>query len=376
MLPFSLKPFCLTLGAALLLCGPAMAQSTEFDDKAAVIFTYFAIGNDDNPAGSITTEQFAAQIDELVTGDYIVKPLPEIVTAFLAGKPLPPHTVGLSFDGADKSVINVAFPLLEKNNLPFTVFVPAGKIGSGGALDWNDLQRLQDSPLASFGAQPSAYNRLSGASSDEIKRQINNSISEIRKQMDMNVTMFAYPYGEYDAAYEKIVRDMNFKAAFGQQSGVAYAGDDHFALPRFSQTERYGDLERFQMTANALPLPVKDVSPADPHLSTLMPTIGFTVPDSLSKSLKNISCFSSGDEKPKIEIINTRVELRMNAPITDDRPRINCTLPLAADGGEQRWRWFGALYTVPQDLLDAQELKNEKTIDRHASGASDEISVE
>jgi peptidoglycan/xylan/chitin deacetylase (PgdA/CDA1 family) len=374
---FSLKHLGLSLAAAAcVLSTPAYAAPAGIDSKAAVIFAYFAVGNDDNPAGSVTEEQFAAQIEELSGSAYNVMPLPDIIDAFAAGRALPDRTVAITFDGADKSVLTAALPLLEEKDLPFTVFIPADKIGTGGYLDWNDLRRLKRSALATFGIHPSGYSRLTGNTVEDIRRQINNSRSAIRKELDVDPAFLAYPYGEFDASYETIARNMGFKAAFGQQSGVAWAGDDRYALPRFTLTERYGDLDRFQMTANALPFPVKDVSPVDPYLKTLTPAIGFTVADDLAKSLKALSCFSSSDEKPKLEIMGSRVELRMQSPLSEDRPRINCTLPVATADGDTRWRWFGALYSVPQDLLEAQQLKNEKTSTEHASDVSDDISVE
>lgn len=378
MLPFSLKHCWLALGAAIVFCAPvgAHAQSmTEYDSRSAVIFTYFAVGNDDNPSASVTVEQFTQQIEELSSDGYVVKPLPEIVDAWRTGKTLPPRTVALTFDGADKSIIQTAFPLLNEHGIPFTVFIPAEKIGHGATMEWSDLRRLKKNPLVSFGVHPAAYNRLADDGAGEIKRQINNSIASIRKQLGIDVALFAYPFGEYDSAYKKIVRDLGMKAAFGQQSGVAYGGDDLFGLPRFTQTERYGDLERFQMTANALPFPVRDISPENPHLNTLSPAIGFTVPDTLAKSLKGLSCFSSSEEKPKLEIMNARVELRMENPFAEDRPRINCTLPVTVDG-DTRWRWFGALYTIPSALLQAEQMRQEKTPTAHAAGASNEVSVE
>lgn len=379
MPPFSLKPVWLLFGIVFCFAIDAHAASdtADYDSKAAVIFTYFTIGQDDTPTSSVTVDQFMAQIDELSSGGYVVKPLPEIIEAFIAGKKIGPKTVALTFDGADKSLVDIALPVLEQHEFPFTVFIPADKIGSGTYMDWDELRRLKRSPLASFGLHPANYSRLSGAPSADIKREINNSISKIRDELDVETDIFAYPFGEYDSAYSKILRNMGFKAAMGQQSGVAYAGQDIYALPRFTLTERYGDLERFQMTANALPLPVHDISPSDTVLKTLTPAIGFTVPEYMAKSLKNLSCFSSSQEKPELEIMNTRVEIRMQTPFAEERPRINCTLPVATtDGSEPRWRWFGALYTVPADLLEEQQAKDKKTSDRHASDVSDDISVE
>lgn len=348
--------------AALLLASTADAGQTDFDNRSAVIFAYFAVGNDDNPSGSVTKDQFARQIEEIATGGYTVKPLPEIIDTFTNTKSLPDKTIVLTFDGADKSIIDNALPLLEKNKLPFTVFIPADRIGQPAFLSWEDLRDLKETGLVTFGLHPSSYGRLVNDKSEDIKRQINNSLSVVRKELDVNATLLAYPYGEYNTAYKKIVSAMGLKAAFGQQSGVAYAGDDLYALPRFTLTERYGDIERFIMTANALPLPVTELSPADPYLNTLTPSIGFTVPDSLGAYLKSLSCFSSTNEKPKLEIINNRVEIRMEKPLNEDRPRINCTLPVAGIPGEEpRFRWFGMMYSVPQNLLAKEETGEKKS---------------
>ena len=300
MLPFSLKHLGLTLGLAALM-GATAAKAAEYDDKAAVIFAYFAVGNDDSPSSSIRTEQFAQQIAELTSGDYTVLPLPQIVDAFIAGKPLPPRTVAITFDGADKSILRDAVPLLEDRDLPFTIFIPADRIEGDKPpfMNWGDLRRLKRTGLVSFGLHPASYNRLADNGTDEIRRQINNSLAAIRKELDVNVTLFAYPFGEYDERYKKVVKTLGFKAAFGQQSGVAWFGDDRYALPRFTLTERYGDMDRFLMTANALPFPATDISPDDPHLKSLTPSVGFTVPEDMAKSLKSLSCFSSTEEKTR-----------------------------------------------------------------------------
>lgn len=364
MLSFHLKRAGMVVTALASLSAPALAQSTEYDDKSAVIFAYFAIGNDDNPSASVTSEQFTQQIEEISSGGYTVKPLPEIIDAFAKGKKLPDKTIAITFDGADKSVLEIAAPLLKKNKLPFTVFVPTDRVSQGKPpfMSWDDLRNLKDTDLATFGLHPSAYARLSGSSETEIRRQINNSIIALRDELDIKPVMAAYPFGEYDEKYKSVLKSMGIKAAFGQQSGVAYGAGDLYALPRFTLTERYGDMERFIMSANALPLPVRDIFPLDARLASLNPAIGFTVPDGLKKNLKSISCFSSADEKPDLQIIDNRVELRLPRPFEINRPRINCTLPVTVSNGEdQRWRWFGMLYTVPPTLLEQAEVPTTET---------------
>lgn len=353
---------------ACLLHSPASlaAEATEFDNKAAVILAYFSIGNDDNPNTSLRREQFAAQMEELAGADYKVKPLTDIIAAYKTGKTLPTRTVAITFDGADKSILEHALPLLEKYKFPFTVFVPTEKTYAGKPpyLSWSDLQTLKNTNLATFGLHPANYGRLAGQSEESVRREINNALSAMRKKLSVKPVLFSYPYGEYDAAYKKIVKDSGFEAALGQQSGVSYAGDDLYALPRFTQTERYGDLERFQMTVNALPFPVSETSPRNPQLNTLTPAIGFTVNDALSGQLADLSCFSSDEEKPVITKLNNRVEIRMEQALSENRLRINCTLPAQQDQGDApRYRWLGMLFAVPDALLAPVATEAENSAD-------------
>jgi hypothetical protein len=171
--------------------------------------------------------------------------------------------------------------------------------------------------------------------------------------MGFNAGIFAYPFGEFDENYHEIVSAYGFLAALGQQSGVAYNGSDIFALPRFTMTENYANIDRFQMTANALPLPVTDMTPVHSHIYNTQPSIGFTAPELLGK-LNTLSCFASGQEKPEINIVGkNRIELRLKQPIEETRFRLNCTLPVESENTSKavRWRWLGLLLTIDDTVL-------------------------
>jgi hypothetical protein len=171
---------------------------------------------------------------------------------------------------------------------------------------------------------------------------------------------FSYPFGEYTAAYKAIIESSGFTAAFGLQSGAAFHSSDFFALPRFTMTDKYGDLERFRTVAQTLPFPVIDVEPQGTELSADNPVIGFSVPAYLVSSLKSLSCFATGQPEPEMHILDERVELRLKETIDEDRIRINCTLPGPSnpDDDTPAWRWFGMLLVKepgeePSDTADA-----------------------
>ncbi|HTK85446.1 MAG TPA: polysaccharide deacetylase family protein [Patescibacteria group bacterium] len=356
-----MKTSIVTLLLAFVLAFPvtgrvaraADAAVVPQDRTAAVIVAYQRIGEDEYPAASIGQDNFSDHITELEKGGYKVMALPDVIAAFKAGATLPPKTVVLTFDGGHRSVLEKAVPLLLKENLPFTVFVATEHMDRQAPeyISWDELKKLASNKLVTIGLHPSSYGLLVESSADEVKRQINNARTSLRDKLGIEAKYFAYPSGEISAAYRDIVAASGFDAALGQQSGVAYAGSDLYALPRFVMTESYGDLDRFRMTVNALPLPVTDVEPKDPHLTTMKPAIGFTVDAALTSALPHLACFVPGQGKPQIQTIGkNRVEVRLEKDLENDRVRINCTLPgpMSEDGEEQRWRWFGMLLTVPQ----------------------------
>lgn len=331
---------------------PAAAQT--YDRTEGVILAYQRVNEDLYPGSNISMDQFAEHVRELTEGGYHVAPLAQIVTALKSKEKLPDKTVAITFNGAYRSALNNAIPLLLENNLPFTVFFSPGQADSKTPqyMDWNDLKRLSRNNLVTLGIHPASYTRLTESPDSEIRRQINSAVARYREEFGREPEFFAYPFGEYTKAYRDIVAQSGFLAAFGQQSGVAYIGSDIFALPRFALTDSYGDDDRFRMAVTALPLPVSDIAPDNPHIGAENPpTFGFTVDDSLIENLVQLSCFFSEHGKPDMQIVGkNRVELRVTEPFEEDRVRLNCTMPgpQPKPGEEQRWRWFGILLTTTQ----------------------------
>jgi hypothetical protein len=144
-------------------------------------------------------------------------------------------------------------------------------------------------------------------------------------------------------AVRDAVIDAGFVAAFGQHSGVVEAGLDRFYLPRFSLNEQYGTLSRFILAANALPLGAREITPADPALTTNPPAFGFTVSEAVGP-IDQINCFASHESTPaRLERLGARrFEVRLETPFPPGRGRFNCTAPTE----EGRWRWFGMQFYI------------------------------
>ncbi len=344
--------------AMLCMAAPSAAMAGPFNDYdriSATVFAYYRIGEDAYPDSNLSTTVFAAHIQELADGNYNVVSLPDLVNALKTDTPLPTNAVVLTFDGGYRSVLENALPLLEEHGFPYTVFIAANQAGESGGqyMNWEDIKKLGHSGLATIGMHPASYAALYSEGDTAIRKNLNTALGDFEKHLGARPDFFAYPFGEFDASYAGILTDYNFTATMGQNSGVTYNGSDLSALPRFLMTDAYGDLERFRMAAQAKPLPVSDVQPATTVVMDNPPAIGFTLHPDFAGAAENLGCYASNQDKPAVEKLGEdRFELRLSQPFTEDRARINCTLPAGKnDNGETIWRWFGLLFTYTEPAI-------------------------
>jgi peptidoglycan/xylan/chitin deacetylase (PgdA/CDA1 family) len=324
---------------------PAPGQAAE-SVTGAVVVMYHRFGDDRFPSTNIRLEQFEAHIKELTSGAYKVLPIPEIADAVRQGKPLPDRTVGISIDDAYLSIYTEAWPRLKKAGLPFTLFVATGPIDQKvrGFMTWDQIKEMAAAGVT-IGGHTVSHLHMPDADAAHNKDELDRSNRRLEEMLGKRPVVFAYPYGESSLQIQKLMKDAGYIVAFGQHSGVIGSDGNLFDLPRFAMNETYGDMARFKLAVNALPLPVTDVTPADPLIGRVNPpAMGFTLrPGTAGTS--QISCFSSHDGRAKLERLGERrIEIRVGRPFPAGRTRINCTFR----SGDGRWHWFGRQFYKPE----------------------------
>lgn len=327
------------LVAAWAAAGVIAAGVPAVADTAAVVIMYHRFGEPKYPSTNITLEQFEAHIQELQSGGYRVVGLPEIIAARREGKPLPDHAVGLSIDDAFLSVYHEAWPRLKKAGFPFTLFVATDPIDhkSSNYMNWDQIKEMAAAGVT-IGSQTMSHLHMADASPERNREELDRSNRRFEEELGQRPDLFAYPYGESSLAVQALVKEMNFTAAFGQHSGAIGGGENSFDLPRFAMNENYGGQARFRLAVKALPLPVTDVTPADPLItSNNPPAMGFTIAGNI-QGLDRLACFSSHEGRARLEHLGeNRIEIRVEKAFPKGRTRVNCTLPV----GKGRFLWFG-----------------------------------
>ena len=315
------------------------------DSSAATIYVYFNIANDDDDS-SLSMDKFQKQVEEIGIGNYTAMSLSELLQKEDNGEAVPPTTIALTFDEPDTETYARAFPILIEQKIPFAIFISPG---STTEQEWSALQNLQQSGLVTIGLTSYSYEHNGSWNEEKLIADLNAAKSLYREKLNAEPLFFAYPFGEYSTIFVETVRKLGFKAAFGQNSGVLTHLTDRMKLPRFTMTDEFGDLDRFRMTSNAMPLPVKDLQPDISYLPSL-PAIGFTIDEKMKHDGSKTKCFASGDTQPDtIHLDSGRIEIRFKEMPVTDRLRINCTITVPGEfpEDEPRYRWLGYLMYFP-----------------------------
>ena len=154
---------------------------------------------------------------------------------------------------------------------------------------------------------------------------------------------------EYSSSFKKIVKNFDFKFAFGQHSSVIDITKDFFELPRFPINEKYGELERFKSILNTLPFPFENIIPENRYLeeNENPPRVVIKFFDNLL-NIKKINCYSNEGniwKKSDIKFVEeNKLIILLKEKFKSERGRINCTLQENKGG----WRWLGIQYVIKE----------------------------
>ena len=299
------------------------------------------------PSTNIKIETFKKQL-EIITKENITFVNPKHFKNNLY-KNKNERKILLTIDDAFLSFYNNAWPILKKEKIPFILFVSTREVGSFNYMNWSQIKELFNEEFVEIGNHSHSHEYLVDEDESVIRDDIVKSVEIFKKQLGKNSSFFSYPFGEYSLKFKKIIKDLGFKYAFGQHSGVIDETKDFYELPRFPINEKYGDLKRFQTLTKTLPLKYKNIFPHEKYLTSAKnpPNVKIEFIKEI-KNIKEITCYSNEGNswrKSNINFIDKKnLEILINEKFTGERGRINCSL----NEGKGFWRWLGVQFVIAE----------------------------
>lgn len=136
-----------------------------------------------------------------------------LVMVAVPGEAEPTGFVSLTFDDGQASQSSVGL-----RGLPATFYVNSAKIGSSSYyMTWEQVvaRRAQGSEI---GGHTLTHRRLSSLSDEAVRREVCDDRASIQAHLGDGVpapVSFAYPYGDYDADVQRIVRECGYTSGRG-----------------------------------------------------------------------------------------------------------------------------------------------------------------
>ncbi len=126
----------------------------------------------------------------------------------------------ITFDDGFRDNLTVALPLLEKYNLPMTLFAVAGFIGKEGYLSKEELKTMATHPLVTIGSHGLYHKHFSKLSKDEAVFELTESKKILAEITGKQIDLLAYPYGDCNLQTESLSEECGYQAAWSIWNGM------------------------------------------------------------------------------------------------------------------------------------------------------------
>jgi peptidoglycan/xylan/chitin deacetylase (PgdA/CDA1 family) len=215
------------------------------------ILLYHSIDTSCAPAyrrWTVTPERFTEQMRYLAENDYTPTTVSVLAFKLLAGLPLRPRTVAITFDDGLRDFALNAVPILEGFGFPATMYVVSGHIGAtstwlassgeGGrpTLSWSEIAEMEQRGIE-FGAHSHSHTQLDILPRGVAFQEIRRSKFTIEERLHHEVRSFAYPHGYASPATRRMVEDLGFWSACRVRHALSSPTENRYALSRIIMTD-------------------------------------------------------------------------------------------------------------------------------------------
>lgn len=239
--------FCGSLAIAITFRGRASSARRAAFEKGTVTSVYFH-----NPNRRL----FTNCIRWLKRHGYQFISLEQLVDVVYNRSEPPRGAVWLSFDDGYRKLLNSVIPVVRKEGIPITLFIPTGIVEGKGLFPWEphpstggnpvcDGNECRDSMTVSEVKQVACYPEVSLGShtvnhaltptltEDMLRFELQESKRRLESWIGRPVSSFAYPVGQFDGRESNILSECGYDIAVTTEAAFVTGSATAFEVPRF-----------------------------------------------------------------------------------------------------------------------------------------------
>lgn len=161
---------------------------------------------------------------------------------------LPEHGrwICLTFDDGYRDNYTLAYPMLKRLSVPFTVYVTSGFIDNQLSMWWysnqqlgmssDELQLMDADPLCTIGAHTVSHPKLDTLTREQQYHEIAESKQTLGALLGHEIKHFSFPHGAHNDDTLAICRELGFRTVVQSWGGPLRHGEKTWPLPRINMT--------------------------------------------------------------------------------------------------------------------------------------------
>lgn len=117
----------------------------------------------------------------------------------------------ITFDDGYEGVYENAYPIAQKYDIPFTIFIITDNMEKEGIITWGQAKEMQESGLVTIASHSMNHPEFTKLSTEEASKNVDESYNKIQKKLGKAKTkIFTYPYGLYTEEQLKKLEDEGY----------------------------------------------------------------------------------------------------------------------------------------------------------------------
>ncbi len=190
---------------------------------------------------TVSPENFQKHMAYLKNHGYRVLTLDEFVEGVKHDRMFPEKSVVLTFDDGYENNFLHAFPVLQQNQFPATLFISPEFIGREGFLTWRQIYQMQAHDI-SYGSHGMTQAYLPDLNEHRRRYEIEESKAVLEGNLSTRIDYFAYPVGGFNDDIKKRLQTSGYRAAMATNRGYDRFNKDVFEINRirFSDKDNSG----------------------------------------------------------------------------------------------------------------------------------------
>ncbi len=141
---------------------------------------------------------FEKQINGLKAVGYHFITYEDLVEYKNGQKPLYKKSCMITFDDGYEGVYENAYPIAQRYNIPFTMFIITDNMEAEGVITWEQAKEMRESRLVTIASHSVNHPEFTNLSVEEALENVKESYKTIEEKLgDETTKIFTYPYGLY-----------------------------------------------------------------------------------------------------------------------------------------------------------------------------------